>query len=90
MYIHTALVQEQIRHKEKLDKEIASSMEEKGKLTKDLSKLEQELVLKEQQRRTTANSNAQVIILMWKFLDKISYLISYLILPETWLVILCQ
>ena len=39
-------------------------MEEKGKLTKDLSKLEQELILKEQQRRTTANSNAQVIILM--------------------------
>ena len=64
LYIHTALVQEQIRHKEKLDKEIASSMEEKGKLTKDLSKLEQELILKEQQRRTTANSNAQVIILM--------------------------
>ena len=70
------MIHEQIKHKEKLEKEIADSMEVKGNLAKDLSSLETELLVKEQQRKTAANLNAKVCIFK-KLLTKVITAIIY-------------
>ena len=51
-------------------------MEVKGNLAKDLSSLETELLVKEQQRKTAANLNAKVCIFK-KLLTKVITAIIY-------------